>query len=179
MILTILRFFTKKITKSSKIRNYFICSLLIGLIFKNMFVIAFNYKSNYLLQIFEFLVIMIYLRFIREAWKRIFMVMWQSIQIIIIIIAYIIFFALVGFILFNDNKFKYNDPYGYFVTIRLSLFNTYVLFTTSNFPDIIFPFWKVNNMTSLYFISFLFFGLYIIFNFFLATIYISYTKLEE
>ncbi len=105
--------------------------------------------------------------------------MWQSIQIIILIIAFIIFFSLVGFILFNDNKIKYNDPYGYFVTIRLSIFNTYVLFTTSNFPDIIFPFWKINNFTSLYFISFLFIGLYIIFNFFLATIYISYTKLEE
>lgn len=97
----------------------------------------------------------------------------------IIIVAYIIFFALIGFILFNDNINKYKDPYGYFVTIKLSLYNTYVLFTTSNFPDIIIPFWKINNFTSFYFIAFLFIGLYIIFNCFLAVIYISYTKLEE
>jgi putative effector of murein hydrolase len=79
LILTVLRFFTKKITKSSRIRNYFICTLLIGLIIKNIMVLAVDYRSNYLLTIFEFLIIMIYIRSLREAWKRIFMVMGQSI----------------------------------------------------------------------------------------------------
>jgi len=48
------------------------------------------------------------------------------------------------------------------------------LFTTSNFPDILFPYWKVNNLTAIYFIGFLLIGLYMLLNLMLSVFYNSY-----
>jgi hypothetical protein len=109
---------------------------------------------------------------LRESWKRIIMVVWDSIAIMIIILSYITFFTLMGFSLFSAND--YTDPVGYFQDIPSTMFNIYVLFTTSNFPDVLFPFWKVNNATAVFFCGFLLIGLYMLLNFMLAVFYNSY-----
>ena len=59
------------------------------------------------------------------------------------------------------------------------MYNVYVMFTTSNFPDILFPFWKTNNITALYFIGFLLVGLYMLLNLMLAVFYNSFKKQIE
>lgn len=59
------------------------------------------------------------------------------------------------------------------------MWNVYVLFTTSNFPDILFPFWKVNGISVLYFIAFLLIGLYMLLNLMLAVFYNSYKQQVE
>ena len=59
------------------------------------------------------------------------------------------------------------------------MFNMYVLFTTSNFPDILFPFYKVSNWNCIFFIGFLFFGLYLLLNLMLAVFYNSYRRQIE
>ena len=112
---------------------------------------------------------------LRETWKVILLVMWDSLAIQTIIVAYIIFFAIIGFLLFDD-KLKYNDEAAYFPDISISIFNMYVLFTLSNFPDIIFPFYKVDNITSVFFMSFIFVGLYLLLNLMLAVFYNSYRR---
>lgn len=56
------------------------------------------------------------------------------------------------------------------------MFNVYVLFTTSNFPDIIFPYWKIHNWTVLYFVIFLMVGLYLLLNLMLAVFYNSFKQ---
>lgn len=97
----------------------------------------------------------------------------------VIIVAYLIFFSLVGFALFAHPLY-YDDPVGYFGTITETIYNVYVLLTTSNFPDILFPFWKSNNFTALYFIGFLLIGLYMLMNLMLAVFYNSYkTQIEK
>jgi two pore calcium channel protein 1 len=68
---------------------------------------------------------------------------------------------------------------GYFSSIPQTIYNVYVLFTTSNFPDILFPFWKSNNLTALYFVGFLLIGLYMLLNLMLAVFYNSYKKQIE
>jgi len=90
----------------------------------------------------------------------------------VIILSYLLFFSLVGYTLFNNNR--YNDPAQYFKDIPTTIFNVYVLFTTSNFPDILFPFWKVNNWAAIYFSGFLVIGLYMLLNLMLAVFYNSY-----
>ena len=55
----------------------------------------------------------------------------------------------------------------------------YTLFTTSNYPDIIFPYYKVNNVTVIFFSGFVFFGLYLILNLMLAVFYNVYRQLIE
>ena len=68
----------------------------------------------------------------------------------------------------------------YFDSIPKTMFNVYVLFTTSNFPDIMIPFWKVHNLSAFYFIGFLIIGLYMLLNLMLAVFYNSYkTRVES
>jgi len=95
----------------------------------------------------------------------------------LIIMSYMLFFSIVGYTIFNDAR--YIDPAGYFKDIPTTIFNVYVLFTTSNFPDIMFPFWKVSNLSAIYFVGFLLIGLYMLLNLMLAVFYNSYkTRIE-
>ena len=91
----------------------------------------------------------------------------------VLICAFLIIYSLLGYILFRGDLIYY-DPEGYFADIPTTIFNIYVLFTTSNFPDILFPFWKVNNVTAIFFIGFLLIGLYLLLNLMLAVFYNSY-----
>ena len=96
----------------------------------------------------------------------------------VLIVANLVVWALLGYLLFSSN-ILYNDPEGYFADIPTTIFNVYVLFTTSNFPDILFPFWKVNNLSAIYFVSFLLIGLYLLLNLMLAVFYNSYKQQIE
>ena len=123
-------------------------------------------------QIVSFFCIMFFVRSLRDSWKRIITVIFDSLGIGTMIISYIGFFTLLGYVLFNNDY--YVDGYGYFVSIPDTMFNVYVLFTTSNFPDIIFPYWKIHNWTVLYFVIFLVVGLYLLLNLMLAVFYNSF-----
>jgi cytochrome bd-type quinol oxidase subunit 2 len=95
----------------------------------------------------------------------------------IIILSYITFFSLIGFALFSNDGYK--DPAEYFEDIPTTMFNVYVMFTTSNFPDILFPFWKINNSSAILMVGFLLIGLYMLLNFMLAVFYNSYKQQIE
>ena len=51
----------------------------------------------------SFLIIMFYIRILRESWRRIFMVVYDSLAIMVIIVAYILFFSLIGYTLFASS----------------------------------------------------------------------------
>lgn len=124
------------------------------------------------------MILLVFIRTLRESWKRIFIVVWDSLAIMVLIVANLVVWALLGYLLFSSN-ILYNDPEGYFADIPTTIFNVYVLFTTSNFPDILFPFWKVNNLAAVYFVSFLLIGLYLLLNLMLAVFYNSYKQQIE
>lgn len=120
-----------------------------------------------------------YIRILREQWLQIFLVVYDSIQIILIIMAYIFAASMIAYIMFSSSNKRY-DSSGYFDDIPQATFNVYVLFTTSNFPDIMLPFWPVTNFTAIYFVGFLLIGLYLLLNLMLAVFYNSYkTRVEE
>lgn len=127
----------------------------------------------------SFLVLMFFIRSLRESWKRIALVLYDSTTILLVILSYIVYFSLLGFAFFNQELIYGDDGVDYFRDVPMSIFNMYVLFTTSNFPDVLFPFYKVNNWTSLFFIGFLFFGLYLLLNLMLAVFYNSYRRQIE
>jgi TRAP-type C4-dicarboxylate transport system permease large subunit len=154
-----------------------ICTILLVLFIENFLIIYTGYERHTLHEILSFLILIAYIRSLRESWKRILFVVLDSLAIMIIILSYITFFTLMGYTLFSSHD--YQDPYGFFQDIPSSLFNIYVLFTTSNFPDILFPFWKVNNLTAPFFVGFLLIGLYMLLNFMLAVFYNSYKKQIE
>jgi len=174
---TIIRVFLKKATKTAKIRTIFISGVLLYLITLNIQEIFFHGSKSRMQPVLAFFILFFFIRILREQWKQIFMVVFDSMQIMIIIVAYVVFFSLIGFIMFSSSNQRYNSVY--FDNIPKSLFNTYVLFTTSNFPDIMLPFWPVSNLTAIYFVGFLLVGLYMLMNLMLAVFYNSFkTRVE-
>ena len=170
---TILRLFLKKATKTAMIRTGVMSGFLIFMIVSSILVITIQLRITFWHKVTAFLIIMFFIRSLRESWKRIFLVVWSSQTIMVVIFAYILYMGLLGFALFQGKTF-YNDPAEYFQDVTLTMFNMYVLFTTSNFPDIIFPYYKYNNLTVVFFIGFLFFGLYLLLNLMLAVFYNGY-----
>ena len=168
---TILRLFLKKPTKTAKLRCAVISMMLCYLITANIMTILTDYSRDVTQQLTSFFIILFYVRNMRESWKQIIMVVYNSMAILFIIVSYLTFFALLGYTIFSSVNYDDDD---FFPNVPKSLYNQYVLFTTSNFPDIMFPFWKVHNWTSLVFIFFLLFGLYMLLNLMLAVFYNSY-----
>lgn len=175
---TIMRLFLKKATKTARFRALFISVVLIYLIVLNMLEIFADYGKSRVQPVLTFFILFFFIRTLREQWRQIFMVVFDSTQIMVIIVSFIMFFSFIGFILFSssNNEYPEND---YFENIPGSIFNVYVLFTTSNFPDIMLPFWPVHNLTALFFIGFLLVGLYMLLNLMLAVFYNSFkTRVE-
>jgi hypothetical protein len=119
-----------------------------------------------------------YIRRLRETWYLLFQIVWDSLQIIIIITSYVIGFSIVGYILFKDNK-PHHDPFKYFETIREGIFNMFACYITSNFPDIMIPFIKNNSNSTFFFITYTMIGQYFLNNLLLGVIFISYRKIKE
>jgi two pore calcium channel protein 1 len=96
----------------------------------------------------------------------------DTIPILIIIGIFIVYSAIFGFVMFSDPNF--NDREKSFIRLDSSIFNVYVLFTSSNFPNIIFNFWKITNFSIFYFIIVVIIGIYFLMNVMLGVIYNSY-----
>ena len=103
---TILRLFLKKVTKTARIRSLAISIQLIFLIISNILVIANGHKLGFMYIVISFLVLMFFIRSLRESWKRIALVIYDSTTILLVIVSYIIYFSLIGFAFFN-NKILY------------------------------------------------------------------------
>ena len=72
-------------------------------------IISTTYNGNFLDTITDFLIIVIFVRSLRTYWTRITKVVLGSITTLIILIFYVLFFALLGFIMFPDyDKFDNN-----------------------------------------------------------------------
>lgn len=177
LFFTIIRLFLKRATKTAIIRSGVISLTLIILLVENIFTITQEYPRHIMHEVLSFLILIAFIRSLRESWKRIMLVIWDSLSIMIIILSYITFFSLLGFTLFSNDG--YTDPAEYFEDIPSTMFNVYVMFTTSNFPDILFPFWKINNSTAILMCGFLLIGLYMLLNFMLAVFYNSYKQQIE
>lgn len=102
-----------------------------------------KYKLFYLEPIIMFFMLIIFIRTLRSLWKTQIIVMWNSMSILLITLAFIIFYALLGFTLLTGEPF--GEPSYDYEYIEWANFNTYTLFTDSNFPDIMLRQWKISN----------------------------------
>jgi hypothetical protein len=97
-------------------------------------------------------------------------VVYDSKAIILLISFYVMFFAFLGYRLFKGT------PGGvqYFDTYANSCFNMFVLLTTANSPDIMLPSYEVNRAYSIFFITYLLFGVFVLLSLLMALIYFNY-----
>ena len=101
LFFTNIRLFLKKTTKTAIIRSG-ILSLFLTILAVDDFLTIFAGRPRYTYhEIISFLILMFFIRSLRESWKRILIVIWDSKAIMIIIFSYMVFYALLGSVLFT------------------------------------------------------------------------------
>lgn len=106
---TFIRMFIKKMTKTASCRSiYLLFTMMICLADLG---VTFSGYLDYpvVLDILKVFIAMIYVRTLREGWRRIFGVLYQSMALLFLILTYVLFSSLIAFIIYHgmvvDNKF--------------------------------------------------------------------------
>lgn len=108
---TLIRLFLKKTTKTAIIRSGVISACLTYLIGASILTLVVDYHDGYN-NIVAFFILMFFIRSTREMWKRIFVVVYDSLAIMVIIVSYITFMSILGYVFFTNLKYK--DDIGFF-----------------------------------------------------------------
>ena len=128
----IMRLFIKKVTKSAIIRSAFMLTLMLAGIIDLSICIGnplreFSPATDFI----NVVLILFFVRSVREVWFQIGKVVKDSIPVISIIMAFIVFCSYIGYILFAGN-----EDNSSFVTVQSALYTNFQIFTVTNYPDI-------------------------------------------
>nr|XP_033811745.1 two pore calcium channel protein 1 isoform X2 [Geotrypetes seraphini] len=121
-----------------------------------------------------FLVDCHYSRAVRRNLRQIFQSLPPFIDILILLLFFMVIFAILGFYLFSPNR---ADPY--FNTLENSLVSLFVLLTTANYPDVMMPSYSRNPWSCIFFIVYLSIELYFIMNLLLAVVFDTFNDIEK
>jgi Ion transport protein len=94
-------------------------------------------------------------------------------RVLVLVALLILMFGVLGMILFGGIETTYS---GYFRTEAEACIRLFELITTVNFPDIMIPSYRESKLYSIYFVTFLLFGLYFLINLVLAVVLFTYRK---
>ena len=97
---------------------------------------------------------------------------YDSKEILMFIVAYIIVFGWVAHRLFRGTQ----QGEAYFPTLSESIWSFTVLLTTANFPDVMMPSYRKSSFYAIFFITYLVFGLYFLLNLVLSIFYSNYRQ---
>ncbi|KAK1892390.1 Two pore calcium channel protein 1 [Dissostichus eleginoides] len=111
---------------------------------------------------------------VRRNLRQIFQSLPPFIDILLLLLFFMVIFAMLGFCLFSPNK---TDPY--FSTLENSLVSLFVLVTTANFPDVMMPSYSKNRWSCVFFIVYLSIELYFIMNLLLAVVFDTFNDVEK
>jgi hypothetical protein len=131
--------------------------------------IAFD-RAPFYSQFIRVMLFIIFVRALREALKRVALVIYDSKEILMLTIAYVIIFGWIGFRLFRGTQ----QGEAYFPTLSEGIWSLLILLTTANFPDVMMPSFRQSSFYSIFFIAYLIFGLYFLLNLVLAIYYSNY-----
>lgn len=107
---------------------------------------------------------------LRSYIGRYFLVIKDSIPVLLFIFAYIAYFSMMGQRIFQGTM----QGVMYFDTFFNSLYNMIILLTTANYPDIMLPSYQVSHTYFLFFFAYLAIGLFLILNLLLAIFYSNF-----
>lgn len=111
---------------------------------------------------------------VRRNLRQIFQSLPPFIDILLLLLFFMVIFAILGFYLFSSNP---SDPY--FSTLENSLVSLFVLLTTANFPDVMMPAYSHNRWSCIFFIVYLSIELYFIMNLLLAVVFDTFNDIEK
>ncbi|XP_017398754.1 two pore calcium channel protein 1 isoform X2 [Cebus imitator] len=111
---------------------------------------------------------------VRRNLRQIFQSLPPFMDILLLLLFFMIIFAILGFYLFSSNP---SDPY--FSTLENSIVSLFVLLTTANFPDVMMPSYSRNPWSCVFFIVYLSIELYFIMNLLLAVVFDTFNDIEK
>ncbi|XP_053276568.1 two pore channel protein 1 isoform X1 [Pleuronectes platessa] len=111
---------------------------------------------------------------VRRNLRQIFQSLPPFIDILLLLLFFMVIFAILGFCLFSPNT---ADPY--FSTLENSLVSLFVLLTTANFPDVMMPSYSKNRWSCVFFIVYLSIELYFVMNLLLAVVFDTFNDVEK
>ncbi|XP_051032495.1 two pore channel protein 1 [Phodopus roborovskii] len=111
---------------------------------------------------------------VRRNLRQIFQSLPPFMDILLLLLFFMIIFAILGFYLFSTNP---SDPY--FNTLENSIVNLFVLLTTANFPDVMMPSYSRSSWSCIFFIVYLSIELYFIMNLLLAVVFDTFNDIEK
>uniref|UniRef100_A0A1A7WNU8 Voltage-dependent calcium channel protein TPC1 n=2 Tax=Iconisemion striatum TaxID=60296 RepID=A0A1A7WNU8_9TELE len=111
---------------------------------------------------------------VRRNLRQIFQSLPSFIDILLLLLFFMVIFAILGFCLFSTNS---SDPY--FKTLEDSLVSLFVLLTTANYPDVMMPAYSKNRWSCVFFIVYLSIELYFIMNLLLAVVFDTFNDVEK
>uniref|UniRef100_A0A8C1CMX7 Two pore segment channel 1 n=1 Tax=Cyprinus carpio carpio TaxID=630221 RepID=A0A8C1CMX7_CYPCA len=111
---------------------------------------------------------------VRRNLRQIFQSLPPFIDILLLLLFFMVIFAILGFCLFSANS---ADPY--FSTLENSIVSLFVLLTTANFPDVMMPAYSKNRWSCIFFIVYLSIELYFIMNLLLAVVFDTFNGVEK
>ncbi|KAM9194024.1 two pore channel protein 1 isoform 6-T7 [Dugong dugon] len=111
---------------------------------------------------------------IRRNLRQIFQSLPPFMDILLLLLFFMIIFAILGFYLFSTNP---SDPY--FNTLENSIISLFVLLTTANFPDVMMPSYSRSPWSCVFFIVYLSIELYFIMNLLLAVVFDTFNDIEK
>lgn len=111
---------------------------------------------------------------VRRNLRQIFQSLPSFIDILLLLLFFMVIFAILGFCLFSTNT---ADPY--FNSLENSLVSLFVLLTTANFPDVMMPAYSKNRWSCIFFIVYLSIELYFIMNLLLAVVFDTFNDVEK
>ncbi|KAM4576814.1 two pore channel protein 1 isoform 1-T1 [Odontesthes bonariensis] len=111
---------------------------------------------------------------VRRNLRQIFQSLPPFIDILLLLLFFMVIFAILGFCLFSTNT---ADPY--FRTLENSLVSLFVLLTTANFPDVMMPAYSKNRWSCVFFIVYLSIELYFVMNLLLAVVFDTFNGVEK
>ncbi|XP_033076388.1 two pore calcium channel protein 1 isoform X3 [Trachypithecus francoisi] len=111
---------------------------------------------------------------VRRNLRQIFQSLPPFMDILLLLLFFMIIFAILGFYLFSPNP---SDPY--FSSLENSIVSLFVLLTTANFPDVMMPSYSRNPWSCVFFIVYLSIELYFIMNLLLAVVFDTFNDIEK
>ncbi|XP_023858317.1 two pore channel protein 1 isoform X2 [Salvelinus sp. IW2-2015] len=111
---------------------------------------------------------------VRRNLRQIFQSLPPFIDILLLLLFFMVIFAILGFCLFSPNT---SDPH--FNTLENSIVSLFVLLTTANFPDVMMPAYSRNRWSCVFFIVYLSIELYFIMNLLLAVVFDTFNGVEK
>ncbi|XP_051538677.1 two pore channel protein 1-like isoform X2 [Myxocyprinus asiaticus] len=111
---------------------------------------------------------------VRRNLRQIFQSLPPFIDILLLLLFFMVIFAILGFCLFSANTAD-----TYFKTLEDSIVSLFVLLTTANFPDVMMPAYSKNRWSCIFFIVYLSIELYFIMNLLLAVVFDTFNGVEK